>query len=85
MTWEHPTFATRAEALKVVGGWQKSNISEMGWARTIEGLIAFRNFRDPEGPALLFEQHDIDGFVKAIVDSEFNDMLTVPISEHINP
>lgn len=84
MTWERATFATRAEGLKIVGDWQKSSGSEVGWARTSEGQVALRNFVDPEGPALLFDPQEIDGFIAAVVAGDFNDMLTLPISEHIN-
>ncbi len=78
---EKATFATRAEALKIVGEWQQLEGGDVGWARTVDGQIAFRNFLDPQGPALLFEHHSVDRFVIGVLEGDFNEMLTVPAGE----
>jgi Domain of unknown function (DUF397) len=39
------------------------------------GGVAMRNSRDPEGPALLFTDAELDAFVGGVRDGEFDDLL----------
>jgi hypothetical protein len=39
------------------------------------GGVAVRNSRDPEGPALLFTDAELDAFVGGVRDGDFDDLL----------
>ena len=39
------------------------------------GGVAVRNSRDPEGPALVFTDAELDAFVGGVRDGDFDDLL----------
>jgi hypothetical protein len=42
---------------------------------TIEGDIAVRNSRDPEGPALVYTRTEIEALILGIKDGDFDDLV----------
>ena len=60
--------------------WRKSRHSNpdgscLEVAALVDGNIAVRNSRHPEGPALIYTPAEIAAFVKGAKDGEFDDLL----------
>ncbi|AOP47342.1 DUF397 domain-containing protein [Streptomyces lydicus] len=60
--------------------WRKSRHSAPGGncvevAALPGGGFAFRNSRDPQGPALIYTQAELDAFVAGVKDGEFDAMV----------
>lgn len=67
---------TPAADLPVTSGWVKSHYSTPSGncveVATLEpGLVALRNSRDPEGPALVCPPDAIDAFVRGATEGQF--------------
>lgn len=61
--------------------WQKSNRSNpsgncVECAALADGSVAVRNSRDPEGPALIYTQAEIDAFILGVRDGDFDNLLS---------
>jgi uncharacterized protein DUF397 len=61
--------------------WQKSRRSNpsgncVECAALPDGGIAVRNSRDPEGPALIYTQAEIDAFILGVRDGDFDNLLS---------
>ena len=58
--------------------WRKSSYSGNGGATCVEvaanlpGVIAVRDSKDPDGPALAFRPDEWDAFVSGVKDGEFD-------------
>lgn len=68
-----------AESL-VDATWRKSTYSgSMGNCVEVaplgDGQIAFRNSRDPRGPALVYTRAEIEAFLAGAKDGEFDDVV----------
>ena len=60
--------------------WQKSGRSNpsgncVECAALPDGSVAVRNSRDPEGPALIYTQAEIDAFILGVRDGDFDNLL----------
>ncbi len=60
--------------------WRKSHRSNpsgncVEMARLATGAIAIRNSRDPDGPALIYTQAEIDAFLRGIKDGDFDSLV----------
>jgi len=44
-------------------------------ARLPSGVIAVRNSRDPDGPALIYTRAEIDAFIRGIKDGDFDELV----------
>lgn len=61
--------------------WQKSSRSNPS-GNCVEcavlpgGGVAVRNSRDPEGPALIYTQAEIDAFILGVRDGDFDNLLS---------
>jgi Domain of unknown function (DUF397) len=60
--------------------WRKSARSSaqgncVELARLSGAEVAIRNSRDPEGPALVFTEAELDAFLGGVKDGEFDDLL----------
>jgi len=60
--------------------WRKSRYSNsqgtcVELASLGGGAVAVRSSRDPRGPALVFSPAEIDAFIRAAKDGEFDDLL----------
>jgi hypothetical protein len=65
-----------------VNRWIKSNRSNPS-GNCVEvaeleehSLVALRNSRDPEGPALIYTRAEIEAFVRGAVDGDFDHLFT---------
>jgi hypothetical protein len=61
--------------------WQKSGRSNpsgncVECAALPGGGVAVRNSRDPEGPALIYTQAEIDAFIHGVRDGDFDNLLS---------
>ena len=61
--------------------WQKSARSNpsgncVECAALPGGGVAVRNSRDPEGPALIYTQAEIDAFIYGVRDGDFDNLLS---------
>lgn len=61
--------------------WQKSHRSNpsgncVECAALADGGVAVRNSRDPEGPALIYTQAEIDAFILGVRDGDFDNLLS---------
>ena len=61
--------------------WQKSGRSNpsgncVECAALPGGGVAVRNSRDPEGPALIYTQAEIDAFILGVRDGDFDNLLS---------
>jgi Domain of unknown function (DUF397) len=60
--------------------WRKSGRSSaegncVELARLPGAEVAMRNSRDPEGPALVFTDAELDAFLAGVKDGDFDDLL----------
>lgn len=60
--------------------WRKSRASNpsgncVEMARLTPGVIAIRNSRDPDGPALVYTRAEIDAFIRGIKDGDFDALV----------
>jgi len=60
--------------------WQKSHLSNpsgncVEMARLQDGVIAIRNSRHPDGPALIYTRAEIDAFIRGIKDGDFDCLM----------
>jgi hypothetical protein len=60
--------------------WRKSGRSSaqgncVELARLAGDEVAVRNSRDPEGPALVFTDAELDAFLAGVKDGDFDDLL----------
>ena len=60
--------------------WRKSRASNpsgncVELARLEPGVIAIRNSRDPDGPALVYARAEIEEFLKGIKDGDFDGLV----------
>ncbi len=60
--------------------WHKSRLSNPSGncveiAKLPGGEVAMRNSRDPEGPALIYTAHEMEAFLQASKQGEFDDLL----------
>ena len=64
-----------------VSGWVKSQRSNpsgncVELAELLDGgLVALRNSRDPEGPALIYTRAEIEAFVRGAADGDFDHLI----------
>jgi hypothetical protein len=61
--------------------WQKSGRSNpsgncVECAPLPGGGVAVRNSRDPEGPALIYTQAEIDAFILGVRDGDFDNLMS---------
>jgi hypothetical protein len=77
---EQTPNGTPADQLPTVR-WQKSRRSNpsgncVELAQLPHGAgIAVRNSRDPEGPALIYTQEEIEAFILGVQDGDFNHFM----------
>jgi Domain of unknown function (DUF397) len=64
-----------------VAGWLKSNRSNPS-GNCVElaelpgaALVALRNSRDPDGPALIYTRAEIEAFVRGAADGDFDHLF----------
>jgi hypothetical protein len=60
--------------------WRKSRLSSaqgncVETARLSRDLVAVRNSRHPEGPALIFSDAEVRAFLEGVKDGDFDDLL----------
>ncbi len=60
--------------------WRKSHRSNpsgncVEMARLTAGVIAIRNSRDPDGPALVYTRAEIGAFIRGIKDGDFDSFV----------
>ena len=61
--------------------WQKSGRSGpngncVECAALPDGGVAVRNSRDPQGPALVYTQAEIEAFIEGVRDGDFDNLLS---------
>jgi Domain of unknown function (DUF397) len=68
-----------AAELRGAHWWKSGRSSAQGncveTARLAGGAVAVRNSRDPEGPALVFSQAEIQAFLAGVKDGDFDSLL----------
>ena len=61
--------------------WRKSTASNPSGscveiAELPDGMVAVRNSRDKTGPALIYRQTELAGFLRSMKDGEFDSLLS---------
>ncbi len=56
-----------------LSGSQSGNCVEL--AKLLDGQVAMRNSRDPEGPALIYTRSEIEAFVRGAKNGEFDHLM----------
>jgi hypothetical protein len=72
-----PTYNGMSALLMRSVVWRKSHASNpsgncVEMARLPNGVIAVRNSRDPDGPALIYTRAEMDAFIRGIKDGDFD-------------
>jgi hypothetical protein len=75
-----PTYNGMPALLMRSAVWRKSHKSNpsgncVEMARLPSGVIAVRNSRDPDGPALIYTRAEIDAFIRGIKDGDFDGLV----------
>lgn len=71
------TYSSRAATLMVPDGdWKGPLADSLAFARTQTGHVAIRHAGDPEGPALLAQQHEFDALAQAIKNGDLDEFLS---------
>ncbi len=75
-----PTYEGVSASLIKRADWRKSHRSNpsgncVEMARLPGGVIAIRNSRHPDGPALLYTPTEIDAFIRGIKEGDFDILM----------